>query len=387
MSAKPPPADRPARAGDNGGPPAREPNAAAAAEPATPAPGRARAGLAAPFAVALALLATMVAGALWWQYREFYVVLHAADAELQSALERVRANDRRVADQVEDLRADVEAGRGRSEVLAEQVGDLPGRFADLERRLGELPAQFAALERQFDAAQGGSVDTRAAWLRAEAEYYLTLANAELELAGRWHTATTALELADDRLRALSDPTLARVRERIADELLALKGIDVPDVDGLAFTLGRLAERVDELPLRDAAPTRFEQPVDALDDTEPGLSRLWLGIRSALSGIISIERNEDRPPPISAERRALATRQLGLELQLARIAALRAQRDAFEASLTAAAALLERDFDSGAAAVRNAAAVIGDMLAVDVAPARPDISGSLALLRSLPTGSD
>jgi uroporphyrin-3 C-methyltransferase len=349
--------------------------------------GRGFAGVASALALVLALVATAAAGALWWQYREFYVVLHTSDVELQTALERARASDRRVSDQVEALRSSIGDDQARVGALAERVEDLPARFADLERRLGDLPDRFAALEAEFDATQGGSIDARATWLRREAEYYLTLANTEFQLAGRWENATTALELADDRLRALSDPRLTRVREQIASELLALRGVDRPDIDGMALTLAGLAARVDDFPLRDAVDARRREPNAAPTEAEPGLARLWLLVKSALSGIVSIERRDERPLPVSIERRALAKQELSLELRLARSAVLSGRADLFAASLEAATALLERDFAPEASAVRDARDVLAQMGGVDIVLEHPDIGGSLELLRAESAGSE
>ena len=74
------------------------------------------------------------------------------------------------------------------------------------------------LERRLDAVQGGSFDARGDLLRSEAEYYLTVANTELGLAGDWENAIKALELADGLLAELADPRLGPVREAIAGEL-------------------------------------------------------------------------------------------------------------------------------------------------------------------------
>src|SRR5690606_37833140 len=126
------------------------------------------------------------------------------DTQMQESLERMRANDRSMADQLSDLDTVVKASRERGDVFAASLQDLPRRLANIEDDLDELPNRLTAMERQINAAQGGSSDARTAWIRAEAEYYLTVANTELELAGHWENAVRALELADNRLRALSN---------------------------------------------------------------------------------------------------------------------------------------------------------------------------------------
>ena len=326
------------------------------------------------FALAFAVLAAIMAGFLWWQYRQFYVSLDAADAATAAALERVRADLRQLADGLDDLDAETSADRA--------------ALAETERRLGTVPGRFAVLEQRVDAMQGGSFDARSQWLRAEAEYYLALANTELGLARRWDNAIAALELADDRLRQLADPALSAVRAEIADELIALRSVRLADIEGLVFSLAQLARRVDDLPARAAAPENYASGSAALDDAEPGLERLWQQLKAALAGIVRVERR-DTPVAVvfSAEELALARRQLILELEMARLGALRGQAEVFLGSLSAARGLLERDFDTASASVEGAMTLLEELERFDVAPAPPDISGSLSLLRNAPPGGE
>ena len=341
---------------------------------ATGTPERQRLGKGIYFLVVLALafsfFAASTSGFLWWQYRQFYVALDQADAESAVSIQDVRATLRSVEDRIR---------------LLQEADELAGDTArELDRRLQELPGRFQALEQRVNAVQGISDDARRRWIRAEAEYYLALANTELMLGGRWQGAMDALELADARLRELGNPALGGVRQLISEELQALRAVRLPDVEGLSYSLGRLAERVESLPMPVAAPTSFATEEEALQDAEPGLSRIWLSLKQAVTGMISIERTEvPSYRALTAEEQALVRRQLELELEMARLGLLRAQTDVFRISLSAAGALLTREFDNSDPTVESAIALIEDMSRLDVDPARPDISGSLNLLRELP----
>lgn len=319
----------------------------------------------------LALIASLLAvagtGFLWWQYRQFYVSLADADVAAADALERVRATQRSAADEIDQIESSL---RGHDQTLR-----------DLDTRLDAVPGQLAGIERRIDAVQGGTFDTRTTWLLAEAEYYLALANAELELAGNVETARAALRLADDRLRETADPALAGIRDLLADEIIALNAVRLVDTQGLAFSLGRLAERSAALPLRTQGPSRYSSDRSG-EDAEPGLERLWRGVKDAFSSIVSVERRAgDVAMALSAEEERLARRQLALELQIARFALTRREVESYRASLTAARGLLERDFDIDAAEVESALALLDELLALEVAPALPDISRSLQTLRA------
>jgi uncharacterized protein HemX len=336
-----------------------------------PPSGVQRAVFTSSLALVLGVISITVAGMLWWQYREFYVSLDQTDNATAASLERVRAEQRALQDSLEDAKDDVGTLRQQNASVAERVDALPSRFSDFERRL--------------DALQGGSFDARADLLRSEAEYYLSVANTELALTADWDNAITALELADGRLAELADPRLAPVREAIAGELLAVRSVRLPDVEGLVFSLGRLAARADDLPLRADLPTTFKR-VDQLENAEPGFDRMWLALKSTLLGLVRIERR-DTPVEhaLSSAERLLGRRQLELELTVAQTAVLRAQPQAFKASVGAAIDLLQRDFDVRAADVDGGLALLKEMRDVEVEPRRPDISGSLSLLRTIQAG--
>ena len=341
--------------------PAVDPEVAPAAEP------RRGGSFLSLIALVAALAALACSGVLLWQYRQFYVSLADADGQAQAGLERVRAAAT-VAEQ------NVEA-------LSNNVSNNARTLRELDDRLEQLPGQFADLGRRVDAIQGGSFDVRNQWLAAEAEYYMSLANAELQLGGRFDNALSALRLADDRLRETGDPGLASIREQLADDILALESVRLVDVEGLAHSLSRLSARAVELPLRSAAAS---DAAEARSDeaTEPGLERLWSSVRDAFTSIVRVERR-DEPivAALSAEEVRLIRRQLSVELQTARLALVGGEAEVFSASLEHAATLLRTDFDLQASDVEGGLRLIESLLELDVAPQVPDISRSLYALRA------
>ena len=131
------------------------PSAKGAAEPRGVHP----AVLASSVALLFAFVAVMVAGMLWWQYRQFYVSLDQTDAAAAESLARVRAEQRALQDAQQDADDDIAGLRQADTAFRDRLDAMPGRFTALEERL--------------DAVQGGSFDARGNLLRSEAEYYLT----------------------------------------------------------------------------------------------------------------------------------------------------------------------------------------------------------------------
>ena len=325
-------------------------------------------------ALVLAFIAIGVAGMLWWQYRQFYVSLDQTDTAAAQALERMRAEQRALQDGIKDVNDDVATLRQLNASLGDRVDALPGRFADLERRL--------------DAVQGGSFDARGDLLRSEAEYYLTVANTELTLASDLRHAITALELADGRLAELGR-SRARARARGDRGRAAGSARRAPARHrGLMFSLGRLAARADELPLRADLPRTSRTERDAATRRSPASAASGSRSSARCSASCAVERRDEPvAQALSAAERALGRRQLELELEVARMAALRVRDQAFRSALDDGDRdLLQRDFDADSAEVEGALALLREMRALEIDPERPDISGSLNLLRELADGA-
>lgn len=349
-----------------------QPAELAAADAATagksPRPGRG-ALIVASLALSVGLAAAAGLGLLWRQQRLALAAFERTDSDIKLETGKLGEGIATLQSRLAALDVGSEAERAALDELAARLDLLPRRFAELERRLA--------------AVQGGSADARATWLRAEAEYFLELANAEIALGGRWETAIAALEIADQKLRELADPALAPVRALLADELIALRGLSLPDIEGTVFTLRRLADRAAELPLRGVGPSDYAAARPALDEVESGPGRLWLGFKSALGSIVSVKRRDEPVAPVlSAEEQRLVRRQLGLELEMAQVAVVRGDAAIFDASLAAARRLLATDFDAGASEVQAAIDWLDGMAEFDIAPPMPDISGSLSRLREL-----
>ena len=119
---------------------------------------------------------------------------------------------------------------------------------------------------------GAGDKVRVAWLLAEAEHYIRIANAQLGLAGDVDVAQTALGLADDTLRELNDPRLIPVRKLLSEELAALRAV-ASDIEGIVLSLGSLAGTIETLPLkrrpRNSAPSH--RPPEDLAGTERAIA--------------------------------------------------------------------------------------------------------------------
>jgi len=292
------------------------------------------------------------------------------------------------------LSASVRATRDAIAALEQKVAALgttdasgDAEIAALEQRLNSrlrqfeiLPARLSNIEATVSSLQGISTGARDAWLLAEAEYYMQIANAQLQLAGNPELASLALKLADERILQLADPGLTEVRRALSDELRALEVMDSLDTEGITLTLASLASVVDSLPLRQEVVVQADDGTQ-LDPDLTGVDRAYASLKNALGGVVSVRRiDESMQPLIAPEAQYFLRANLALQLQAARLAVLRSEEAIFSQSLDDASAWLNEYYDTSNTAVQSTQQTIAEIRGSVFSVAVPDISQSLRALR-------
>lgn len=349
--------------------------------PTSPTPTATRRSLGGLRLLAGTLLLAALAGLGWGVW--------SLQGELRQAQETLEAEDaliRRLSYQLREVEANSE--------------NLARRFDDSDSAGRRNALAIAALQNQQEAGQlalaridetlrGG----RSRFQLATVEELLLLANDRVQLARDARGAVQALELADARLAALSDPRLTGVRELLAQERLALLAVPQPDLAGAALGLGSLIERAPRLPLRARAPEHFEPRSDAsrreqaLPADAEWPERLWAGVQSAMASVFRIQR-ESRPverllPP---GQEALVRELLLLKLEGARLALLRAEPLAYRDLLDSSRAWLADYYKSDDPALLAVDAELERLRALELAPSLPAPGRSLERLRSVLRGT-
>ncbi len=275
-------------------------------------------------------------------------------------------------------------------VDASVAGDVDALERDLNDRLRQvdaLPPRISDLERSLATLQGVSAGAKDIWLLGEAEYYMQLANAQLQLAGNPEIAARALGMADERIAQLANPALTDVRRALADELAALEGMVTPDVEGITLTLASLARVVESLPLRSIKRPEDEE-LESADEEIGSLDRAWNSVKQAAAGLVRHRSaDQDVMPLLAPEAEYFLRTNLTLQLQTARLSLLRGEQTIFAESLDDASAWLSLYFDTESAQVAGAARTISEIRDGMVDVASPDISESLRLLRRFNTLSE
>ena len=251
------------------------------------------------------------------------------------------------------------------------------------RLLNSLPSRMTTIENSVASLVGISAGARETFLLAEAEYYLQIGNAQLQLANNPKLASLALGMADERVMQLSDPGLTSVRRAISDELAALEVMEKPDLEGATLTLASLARVVESLPIANATPE--EEDTAEFDPEQGNVDRAWNSVKDALSGLVKVTPpDQAKLALVSPDDEYFLRNNIALQLQSARLALLRGEQAIFEQTLDDASALLETYFDAESEQVVSAQLTITEIRSAVFAARAPDISESLRRLRQFRT---
>ncbi len=302
-----------------------------------------------------------------------------SDSRLAELRSRIAASNESLSDLDRGL-ADLAAADTRA---AAELETLQSELQQRIQLLDSLPPRVSTMERSLSALQGVSANARETWLVAEAEHYMQIANAQLQLAGNPYLAAQALRMSDESLVQLANPALTGVRRALSDELAALDGMDKPDIEGATLNLASLARVVESLPLRQTESGAADDAA-AVDDLS-GFARAWASVKNAASGLVRVSGPEQMATPLLTPDAVYFLRtNLTLQLQTARLALLRNEQAVFEQSLDDASAWLQRYFDAESAQVDSALQTIAEIRDTMFTAAAPDISASLRLLREFRT---
>lgn len=339
------------------------------AETPSPKPSRPKTGrVLATIAILIALGAAGASGYVAWLTRMESQDADALRADLSGNLGQLERKTRELEEQLSALEAARLSDRTQFDELRNQDQQISGRLNDMETRVEGLTAPASA-------------PVAPDWRLAEVEYLLRLANRQVTLARNPVAAQAALAEADKLLLTIDKPGLQPLRQQLADDILALTAVPRPDVEGLALRLGSLSKRVDSLPL--AGQERGSAAAAGQTAPAGGWQRLKARIGDFFSSIFSVHKATGSAAPlVSPEESFFLRRSLELELQAARIAALRGETPAYKTSLDSAASWTEKYFNLDDSGVRAFVSALGELADRRIEVELPDISGSLQALATV-----
>lgn len=246
-----------------------------------------------------------------------------------------------------------------------------------------LSRDVAALENTTADLQDRMTLPQRSWARAEALALLALAQRQLKIDRNIDAALDAMTTADSRLAQLREPALSTVRKQLTADLDALRSFERPDVDRITAQL-RQAE-VDAAALTTAglaAEAAAAAPAPGADSAGP-IDRAWTLVKQALASIVTVRSTATGSSAmLTRDEQSLQRQQLQVLLLEARLAIARADQKAFAAAIGEARSWLESHFALTDPGVAKLGAELTQLSGMNIAPALPDVSGSLRLLEQM-----
>ncbi|WP_439531817.1 uroporphyrinogen-III C-methyltransferase [Marinobacter adhaerens] len=267
------------------------------------------------------------------------------------------------------------------------------RLQSLEEKLASQRELIATQQRQIDHNARELLEagnrTRTDWLLAEAEYLLRIANQRLMIEKDIRGAMSALEAADEVLTESDDIGVYPVRQQLAREILALKGLTGVDRTGLYLTLEAAIDSIHQLTdqalISENAPgfvVSAAEGESAGTGEEPGaVVQAWNKVKATLMQVVVVRRmDEPVKPLLSPDQSAYARLNLQLMLEEAEMAVLRGNQPLYERALTKARTTIDDWYNASNPRVTALSETLAELAGMNVDPELPDISQSLDLLK-------
>ena len=346
---------------------------------------------------ALAMLALLVAfaaaagtGWMWWQSQRGD---GAGRAGMQSEVARLEGIDKRLSTQVQalseqldtlsaadegdplaELNARLAGDRAQLEALREAVQEQAALARSQQQAVDAIHGRLVAAEAAMAAVSGRELDAAGELDIAEVDYLLRLASERLQLFSDPLAADRALALADAQLAALDNPSYLGVRQAISKARADLAAVDRPDWLALAARLDALQKAVPGLPFPDAAAPAANAAPEAEADW-------WEKLKATFASLVTVRRStEQENRRISLRDQDYIRQRVWLQLEVAYLALMRQDQQAFGSALERVQASVDEWFDRQSGAVRSFEESLEGLQGQNIAVAWPDISAPWTALR-------
>jgi uroporphyrin-3 C-methyltransferase len=280
-----------------------------------------------------------------------------------------------------ELQTKVTQGQQRLEQLREQFTTLSSRYQTLDEQFAQqrqslqtLLAENPALSRQWHLVTVQDILQQA---------YMTL---------YWQKNTqatiTLLTLADNTLQKIVDPSVYPIRDRLAQEITALKTVPSVDYSELLAQLNAIGRQFTRLPTvaptpetsgAESSATAASPTIDTNKRWLTVVQDLWQQLKSLV-----VIRHHQQPidPILSVAQRQLLEQNLLLLIQQAQWAVLQQDAKLYRQSLTQVIEQINHYFDPQQPITRNIVSQLTALQQMDIAPELPDIHASLQSVQEL-----
>jgi len=300
-------------------------------------------------------------------------------ASLKSGLGEVKGG-------VETLENSHQSGLGDMNAnLDEKIQTVQNQHGSLEEQQKSLQDNVNALNEGLSSLQSevkaeAEKDKMSAWVLAEVEYLLHIANSRLNLEHDVDAALTALNAASKQLAELNLAELADIQQMISSEIEALGNVPKLDIPAMAQTLAAIGSNIDSLPLAKPKEAKLASAGSA-DGERKQWEVLADEVWTALKPLVTVRNSQDPAmAPLTPEKHTYLTQNLQLKIESARLALLRADNSTFHENLTISSEWLSQFYDVASAEGASMLSTLNELQQSTIDTELPDISASLQALQ-------
>jgi len=269
-----------------------------------------------------------------------------------------------------------------------QFQQLLQRLSPLESGIGNSVNQIAELQLQQQALEDATVKLyelfgrdESGWQLAEVEYLMRVAQHKLILENDFEGAAITLQAASDKIAAIADPGLLPVRVQISDEIAILKTRSRPDLVGMTLVLAQLSRQIKALSPGYLPRTEASQSEVEMQDAPPLDQTIGERVLSFISSQVSVKKDESQPT--RTEALVIDIEQtLEDNLKLTRWTVLERDNFQFQRLMEENLRLFKQYYNLDNAANYDFYSQLAELQKATVKPEKPDISGSLELLKRI-----
>lgn len=272
--------------------------------------------------------------------------------------------------------------------LDQNLRDSEGSKVSLQQKLANIEKQALLQTKQIKnngerLAQLPGAD-RNDWLLAEVEYLLRLANQRLVLENDVQGSLAILTAADKVLAETDNPLVFAIRQQVATDIQLLKSVPAVDTTGAVARLQAVQNQIAQL---EWMPRTLPEKEAVEEPTKPLEQNAWQKfLDKALTGISLVvrirEHDKALPAPLTPDQQYYLQQNMHLMLEQAQVALVRQNSELYLQSIGRTQAWLDQFVMVESANATAVKETLTELKTWHVAPAMPDISGSLNKLREL-----
>ncbi|EHW0696066.1 uroporphyrinogen-III C-methyltransferase [Vibrio parahaemolyticus] len=265
------------------------------------------------------ILSIIFGGGLAYKLHEQQADYQTQIAQLQNQLEKAQASMKQELNQVKE----------------ETIEKATTVTHKAEVVLGQQQKSIESLQLAVADVKGRRPND---WLLAEADYLVKLAGRKLFLEHDVESATQLMESADQRIAALNDPSLVKLRKAMANDITKLRTVPLIDRDGLVLRLTALQQQVDKLPLANALLPEAQVVAqhEVSEDISNWQDNLMTSLKDFSENFITFRtRDGNVIPLLSPEQHFYLKENIKAKLETAIKAVYQEQGEIYTTSLTTA----------------------------------------------------